>query len=58
MQKFITLAKAASVEFLAGFVNSRLLAELPGADELIRVWRDYPSDDPTMSDGLPMARVL
>ena len=58
MKRLITLAKAACVKLFAGFVNSRLLAELPAADEMIQLRRDQPSDDPRMSDGVSMASVL
>ncbi|MAD80709.1 MAG: hypothetical protein QGG71_08840 [Pirellulaceae bacterium] len=100
MQILIALAKVACVKLFAGFVNSRLMAESPGADELtprrhpdgiangmmclrrqkcagqrfcseavdgrvarrresiLRRGMDQPSDDPRMSDGLPMARAL
>ena len=58
MPKFIALAKAACVKLFAGFVNSRLLAELPGADELIQVRREHHSDDPRTGGGLPVVGVL
>jgi len=58
MRRFLALAKTACVDLFASFVNSRLLAEMPGADELIQVRRDHPGEDPRRSDGLPVVGVL
>ena len=45
MRKFIALTKTLVVKLFAAFVARRLLAELPGADELIQIRRDHQSDD-------------
>ena len=58
MLRFIELAKAACLKLFTGFVNSRLLAELPEADELIQIRRDHNSDDPRTGGGLPVVGVL
>lgn len=58
MLRFIALTKAVSSKLFIGFMHSRLLAELPGADDLIRVPANHPSEDPRMASGLPMAGVL
>ena len=58
MLRFIALATAVCGKLFNGFMHSRLLAELPGADDLIQVQTDHPSDDPRMGSGLPMVGVL
>ena len=58
MLRFIALTKSVSGKLFIGFMHSRLLAELPGADDLIQVQTDHPSDDPRMGGGLPMVGVL
>ena len=58
MRTLIALTKALVVKLFAGFVASRLLAELPGADELIQVRRDHHSDDPRTGGSHPMVEAL
>jgi len=58
MLRFIELLKAACLKLFTGFVANRLLAELPGADELIQIRRDHQSDDPRTGGGFPAVGVL
>lgn len=58
MLRFIALTKAISGMLFKGFMHSRLLAELPGADDLLQVQMDHPSNDLRMGGGLPMVGVL
>ena len=58
MSRFIAPLKAICGKLLKRFVQARLVAELPGADELIRHWDDHPSDDPRTGSGLTMAGIL
>ncbi|MDA1053423.1 MAG: hypothetical protein O3C40_23490 [Planctomycetota bacterium] len=58
MLRFIALPKAVGGKLFKGFMHSRLLAELPGADDLIQVQTDHPSDDPRMGNGLYLVGVL
>ena len=72
MLRFIALTKAVSGKLFKGFIHSRLLAELPGADDLferesfmvtslttvIEVQTGHPSDDPRMGSGPSMVGVL
>ncbi len=52
MKRFPTLLKAVCGKLFAGFVQKRLLAEFPEADELIQRRNEHQSDDPRMSGGL------
>ncbi len=58
MRRFFALLKTVCGKLLEGFVRTRLMAELPSADELIRRQIDHPSDDPRSGSGLPMVGVL
>ena len=59
MKRLIALVKAVCGKFFSAFVDSRLLAEFPGADELIHRRVDHhPSDDPRTGTGLPIVGVL
>ena len=58
MRYFIALTKALVVKLFSSFMANRLLAELPGADELIQIRRDHQSDDPRTGGGLPVVGVL
>jgi len=58
MRIFIALTKALVVKLFACFVASRLLAELPGADELIQIRRGHDGDDPRTGGRRPMVGAL
>ena len=58
MKRLIALVKAVCGKLFSGFVESRLLAELPGADNLIQRRMEHPSDDPRTGAGPPMVGVL
>ena len=54
MKRLITLVKAVCGKLLSSFVQSRLLSELPGADELLQRRTDHPSDGPRTGTRQPM----
>ncbi len=58
MIRFFALLKAVCGKLLEGFVQTRLMAELPDANELILRRIDHPSDDPRSGIGPPMIGVL
>ena len=59
MKRFITIVTAVCGKFFAGFVQQRLLAEFPHADELIQFrGMDYRNDDAQAGCGPPMIGVL
>ena len=58
MRAFIAWAKAVGGSLFNGFMHSRLLAELPGADDLIQVQTDHHSDDPRTGVAIPVVGVL
>ncbi len=57
MRQFLALIQAVCGKLLEGFVRTRLMAELHGADELFRRRIDHPSDDPRAGSG-PIVGVL
>ena len=58
MRRFFALFKAVCGKLLEGFVQTRLMAELPRAEELIRRRIDHPSDDPRSGSSPPIVGVL
>lgn len=53
MLRFIALTKSVFASLFASFMSTRLLAELPGADDLIVPRRDNRTDDPRMGGCSP-----
>ena len=58
MKWFIALVTAICGKVFAGFLQMRLSAELPDADEFIKQWKDQDSDDPRAGFGPPTVGVL
>ena len=58
MKRFFALFKAVCGKIVDRFVQTRLMAELPGADELLRRRIDHPSDNPRSGGGPPIVGVL
>ena len=58
MRRCFALFKAVCGQLLEGFLQTRLMAELPGADELFRRRIDHPSDDPRSGSAPPIVGVL
>ncbi len=58
MKRFIALVKAICGKLFYKFVEGRLLAELPGLDEMTQQRIDHPSDDPRNGPGLPMVGIF
>ena len=58
MRRFFALFKAVCGKLLEGFVQTRLMAELHGADELFRRRIDHPSNDPRAGSVPPIVGVL
>ena len=58
MNQFMTSVKAVCGKLFAGFLQRRLLAELPAGDELLRRRTDHQSDDPRMGGGATVIGVL
>ena len=58
MKRFFALFKAVCGKIVDGFVQTRLMAELPGADELLRRRIDHASDNPRSGGGPPIVGVL
>jgi hypothetical protein len=58
MNQFMTSVKAVCGKLFAGFLQSRLLAELPARDEILRKRTDHQSDDPRTGGGVPVLGVL
>ena len=57
MRRLVTLLAVFGQNLFAGFLQSRLLAELPGADELVRRPTDHRSDDPRTGRAIPVVGV-
>ncbi len=55
MRQFLALIQAVCGKLLEGFVRTRLMAELYGADELFRRRIDHPSDDPRVGSVPPLS---
>ena len=58
MNQFMTSVKAVCGKLFAGFLQSRLLAELPAGDELHWKRTDHQSDDPRTGAGAAVIGVL
>ena len=58
MKRFITLVTVFGGKLFASFLQSRFLAELSAADELVRNQMDHHSDDPRTGAALPVVGVL
>ena len=58
MKRFFALFKAVCGKLLEGFVQTRLMAELPDVNELLPRRIHHPSDDPRSGGGPPMVGVL
>ena len=58
MRRFFALLTAVCGKLLEGFVQMRLMAELPDANVLMRRRKDHPSDDPRSGIRPPIIGVL